>query len=126
MLLVASLHAIRRARERLGWNRHALQRMLDRIYHLGATAERARPPVRARLARLQEPGRTHTVRLFTGHVFVFARDQPDAATLLTLYRLEPDTGQARGDRPYRRERLPRTAWVRNRSPESATAQPGSG
>jgi hypothetical protein len=86
--LVATAHACRRARERLRWHARTLERMLERVFYFGVSAEECDRSLRLYLDELpHEPGQ-NVVRVYGQLVFIFARDEAAAtARLLTVYPL---------------------------------------
>ena len=98
-------HAFVRAKERIGWNRPALSRMLERVFYDGVAASTPHKKIRNFLGyyQKQEPGRI--ARAYGEHVFLFARDAAaDAAILVTVFPLPHDMR-----RPAREAR--RLAWA---------------
>lgn len=86
--LIATAHACQRARERLRWHARTLERMLERVFYFGVSAEACARPLRRYLDELpHEPGQ-NIVRVYGQLVFIFARDEAAAtARLLTVYAL---------------------------------------
>lgn len=81
-------HAFERAKERAGWNRSALTRMLERVFYDGVAASTPRKRVSEFLSsyEVQEPNRF--ARAYGEHVFLFTRaDAPDSAVLVTVLQL---------------------------------------
>ncbi len=81
-------HAVERARERAGWGRSTLCRMLERIFFDGVAASTPCRKIREFLRSFQdqEPGRY--ARAYGEHVFLFARGgATDEAVLVTVLSL---------------------------------------
>lgn len=81
-------HAFERARERAGWKRPTLARMLERIFFDGVAASTPCRKIREFLRHYQErePGRY--ARAYGEHVFLFARGHADdEAVLVTVLPL---------------------------------------
>ena len=88
--LAATTHAYQRARERTGWNRAALLRMLDRIFYFGVRADSPRKKLRDFLSNLPGDYADRDARAYGEHVFVFAHDAPGEAVLVTVLPLPHD------------------------------------
>jgi hypothetical protein len=88
--LAATTHAYQRARERTGWNRNALQRMLDRIFYFGVSANSPHKKLRDFLRNLPGDYADRDARAYGEHVFVFAHDAPGEAVLVTVLPLPHD------------------------------------
>ena len=100
MQLTATHHARLRARERLNWNRSALERMLERVFYDGLGCDDCEGHLRNYLrALLAVPDRV-CVRVYGEHVYLFHRMAPDHYALLTLYAL-PTACRAWARRAYR-------------------------
>lgn len=87
MKISASTHGIRRAKERAGWGRAALLRMLERIYYLGLSINDCFGTVEKYLRSIQVGDGRHHLRIYGEHVFIFSSDYPDEAMLVTLYKI---------------------------------------
>jgi len=100
--LAATTHAYQRARERTGWNRAALQRMLDRIFYFGVSANSPHKKLRDFLSNLPGDNADRDARAYGEHVFVFAHDAPGEAVLVTVLPLPHDIRAAlAGERHWR-------------------------
>lgn len=106
--LVATDHAYQRARQRLRWHTRTLERMLDRVFYFGVSAEDCARELRGYLDALpHEPGQ-NVVRVYGQLVFIFARDEASTtARLLTVYPL-PGLHRAAARRA---QHHPRTAFA---------------
>jgi len=78
-------HAFERARERLCWHRRTLARMMERVFYDGLSPDEL--PSRARGALNLNPDevRSTSCRIYGEHLFLFGRDFPDQADLITVY-----------------------------------------
>lgn len=85
--LFASTHAIERARERAGWGRAALCRMLERIFFDGVDASTPCRKVSEFLRHYQEEEPCRVVRAYGEHLFLFARSHTGEAILVTVLPL---------------------------------------
>lgn len=86
--LCPSPHAIVRAKERAGWCRQSLARMLERALYDGLEAAECAGALRRYLVALPEGGPSRFARIYGEHVFIFGRDgTPDSATLVTILHL---------------------------------------
>ncbi len=86
--LSATDHAILRARQRAGWGRAALGRMLERIFFDGVAASTPCRKIRELLRGYQERESGRIARAYGEHVFVFARGHADdEAVLVTVLSL---------------------------------------
>ena len=91
-------HAAARARERTGWGRSTVYRMLERIFFDGVAANTPCRRIRKFLRHYQEqvPGRY--ARAYGEHVFLFARGlAADEAVLVTVLPLPHDLRAAARD-----------------------------
>lgn len=85
---VLTEHAIERAKERAGWSRAALWRMLERVYYDGLSASAPARRIRQFLAAFQESNPSRVARTYGEHVFIFARgDHPNETILVTVLSL---------------------------------------
>lgn len=81
-------HAFERARERAGWNRGALSRMLERVSYDGVAASTPCRKIREFLRHYQDESPGRFARAYGEHVFLFARDAAaDTAVLVTVLPL---------------------------------------
>ncbi len=86
--LAISQHAFERARERVGWNRSALSRMLERIFYDGVAASTPCKRIREFLTHYHDEHPGRFARAYGEHVFLFTRDAAlDAAVLVTVLPL---------------------------------------
>lgn len=86
--LTLSPHALDRAKERAGWSRRTLERMLVHVVYDGLAADECAGALRHYLSGLPDGGPTRFVRVYGEHVFVFAREaSPNAANLVTVLHL---------------------------------------
>ena len=85
--LLATHHANERARERIGWHRRTLERMLERVFYdglgLGDCPRRLHEFITANVTS-DACGLT---RIYGEHLYVFASDQPNVVVLKTVYPL---------------------------------------
>lgn len=91
-------HAVERAKERAGWGRPTLCRMLERIFFDGVAASTPCRKIREFLLsfQAQEPGRY--ARAYGEFVFLFARGySADEAVLVTVLQLPHDLRAAARD-----------------------------
>ncbi len=88
--LLASSHAVQRARERLGWSRAALRRMLERVVYAGLGPADCAGSLRLYLLASAEPGEDVVLRIYGAHVFVLSRDAGETLTLKTVFPLPPE------------------------------------
>lgn len=86
--LAATDHACHRARQRLRWNRSALERMLERVVYTGIALDDCTGALARFLThKLHDPVR-QTLRVYGEHLYVFARhDEGRCLNLLTVYPL---------------------------------------
>jgi len=80
-------HAFERARERLCWHRRTLSRMLERIFYDGLSPDELPPRLRAAVNLHPEENRPTSSRIYGEHLFLFGRDLPGQADLITVYAL---------------------------------------
>ncbi|MEY4939457.1 MAG: hypothetical protein RIQ93_1192 [Verrucomicrobiota bacterium] len=81
-------HAVERAKERVGWNRSTLGRMLERVFYDGLAASTPRREIRGLLLGYQTQDQSQFARAYGEHVFLFTRGQvPDEAILVTVLPL---------------------------------------
>jgi hypothetical protein len=86
--LLPSPHAVVRAKERAGWCRHALARMLERALYDGLEAGECGRALRSYLTDLTAGSPNRFARVYGQHVFIFGKDgTPDTATLVTVLHL---------------------------------------
>lgn len=86
--LAATDHACQRARQRLNWNRAALERMLERIVYTGIALDDCTGALARFLEQKLHDPRHQTLRVYGEHLFVFARhDDGRTLHLLTVYPL---------------------------------------
>jgi len=78
-------HAFDRARERLCWHRRTLARMLERVFYDGLSPDEFPPRLRAVLNLHPDENRPTSSRIYGEHLFLFGRDYPDQANLITVY-----------------------------------------
>ena len=85
--VLVSAHAYHRARERLHWNRTAVERMAQRALISGTTADRARGLLGRLLESIAYPNSECCPVLHGEFVYIFGSDENRVCwTLLTLYR----------------------------------------
>lgn len=78
-----SEHAIRRARERMSWNRDAVTRMAERAFNEGLCHGEANGRLRRYIGALWTKNRSvDNIRIYGETLFFFAEDR-----LVTVYRL---------------------------------------
>lgn len=91
LTLIPTRHAVQRAKDRTGWGRHALERMLDRIFYLGLCPDDCCPRLRDYLTSVGFSESAPFVRLYGDHVFIFGRSsQPDELSLITILHVPLD------------------------------------
>lgn len=88
--LLASSHAVQRARQRLGWSRSALLRMLERVVYAGLGPADCGGALRLYLLAATEPEEDVLLRVYGVHVFVLTRDEAETLTLKTVFPLPPE------------------------------------
>jgi len=89
--LAISEHAIERAKERVGWNRSALGRMLERVFYDGISASTPCRKIREFLSSYQSPDLNRFARAYGEHVLLFSWGSvPDEAVLVTVLQLLHD------------------------------------
>lgn len=83
---IATAHAYKRARERLGWSKSTLDRMIVRIYTEGLSHDETKGRLYHFIANSRSRYEiTNNTRIY-GEVIYFFRDN----TLITMYRLNND------------------------------------
>ena len=87
--LLASHHARQRARQRIGWRRRTLDRMLERIFYDGLGEDECTRRLSDYIAATTDPDAGLT-RIYGEHIYVFGRARPDEIVLLTVYQLPPE------------------------------------
>lgn len=88
LFLQFSPHGRARARQRAGWSRQALQRMLEHVVFDGLDATECTGALHRYLATLPQRKPNRFVRVYGEHIFVFGREStPDVATLVTVLHL---------------------------------------
>ena len=86
--LIVTRHAIQRSRQRLRWNRAALERMLERVFYAGLGGEDCGGALARYVAELPHDPEANCVRIYGEQVFIFARrDHTGTLALLTVYGL---------------------------------------
>jgi hypothetical protein len=79
-------HARLRARQRIGWHHRTLERMLERIFYAGRSADEC-PDLLEAYLDARHSATAPLLRIYGEHLFIFTRDAVDEAVLLTVYRL---------------------------------------
>lgn len=88
LCLQHSPHGRARARQRAGWSRQALERMLENVVCDGLGAAECAGALHRYLANLPQRKPARFVRVYGEHIFVFGREStPDVATLVTVLHL---------------------------------------
>ncbi len=86
--LCPSSHAVVRAKERAGWCRHALARMMERALYDGLGAGECGRALRSYLTTITAEVPTRFARVYGQHVFIFGKEgTPGTATLVTVLHL---------------------------------------
>jgi len=81
MDIVITNHAEERAKERLGWNRHAIERMADKAYEEGISHAEANPKIRKYFDKLfLMKHQANNVRIYGQVVYLFSNNR-----LMTLF-----------------------------------------
>jgi hypothetical protein len=81
--LSCTRHAEGRARQRIRWHRRTLDRMLERVFYNGLGADDCPKRLHEYIEASTERHRGLT-RIYGEHLFLFTRDDPDEAVLLTI------------------------------------------
>jgi hypothetical protein len=84
--LHATRHAQLRARQRIGWHHRSLERMLERVFYAGLSADECGDVLHDYLDSRQLDGAL-LPRIYGEHLFLFNRAAADEVVLLTVYRL---------------------------------------
>ena len=88
-------HAFERAKERAGWNRSALSRMVERVFFDGVAASTPCRKIREFLRHYQQEDPSRFARAYGEFVFLFTRgNAADAAILVTVLPLPHELRQA--------------------------------
>ena len=82
-------HAKVRARQRIRWHRRTLDRMLERVFYNGLGPDDCPKRLTEFIAATTEMGHGLS-RIYGEHLFLFTRDDPDEAVLLTVYAIPPE------------------------------------
>ena len=91
-------HAFERAKERAGWSRSALCRMLERVFYDGVAASTPCGKIRKFLRHYQEEWPGRFARAYGEHVFLFARGGAyDESVLVTVIPLPHELRAAARD-----------------------------
>jgi hypothetical protein len=85
--LLATHHANARARERIGWHRRTLDRMLERVFYDGLGLGDCPRRLHAFIVASVTAEISGLTRIYGEHLYVFARDQPNVVVLKTVYAL---------------------------------------
>ena len=85
--LLASCHANERARERIGWHRRTLDRMLERVFYDGLGPTDCQGRLNEFMAASVTAEACALTRIYGEHLFIFASDQPNVVVLKTVYPL---------------------------------------
>jgi hypothetical protein len=85
--LLATHHANARARERIGWHRRTLDRMLERVFYDGLGLSDCPRRLHELIAASVTAEISGLTRIYGEHLYVFARDQPNVVVLKTVYPL---------------------------------------
>jgi hypothetical protein len=81
-------HSVQRAKERVGWSRHSLVRMLERIYHTGLFQDQCRGALRDYLAACRTAFNSRLACIYGEHVYIFGWGlEPDERSLITILQL---------------------------------------
>ena len=80
-------HAFERARERLCWHRRTLVRMMERVFYDGLSPDELPPRIRSALNVTANDDQRTSSRIYGEHLFLFGRDLPDQADLITVYQI---------------------------------------
>jgi hypothetical protein len=76
-------HAYDRAKERLGWKKATLKRMVDRVLEEGVTHKETNGQLRKYLNHLyRQKGKANNMRIYGDVIFVF-----HGKTLITIFKL---------------------------------------
>lgn len=87
MKLSLTHHAIKRAHQRVSWNRRATSRMLERVFYNGLAPGECPRRLRSYLETKIRERNDSLVRIYGEHLYIFARPEQDEAALMTLYVL---------------------------------------
>ena len=85
--LSCTTHAHLRARQRNGWSRATTARMLERVFYAGVDATDCKGELRRYLATLPHDAAHQCARIYGEQVYLFSRNEPDEAALVTVYHL---------------------------------------
>lgn len=86
--LCTTPRAVLSAKERTGWCERALDRMLERIFYDGLTANDCGSSLRGYLAALKDSLPSRFARVYGEHVFIFAHEpDPNVVSLITILLL---------------------------------------
>lgn len=86
MKLVLTDHAIERARQRLGWNRSTLRRMMHKVTSRGLGTKHTRGSLRRYL--VEHRGDGVAIRTYGEHLFIFRWDPAaEALCLVTVWQI---------------------------------------
>ena len=91
--LLASHHARERARQRIGWHRRTLDRMLERVFYDGLGPEDCSRRLGEFVAATVNTA-AGLSRIYGEHLFLFTRDHADEVVLLTVYPLPSELKSA--------------------------------
>jgi len=85
--LLATNHANERARERIGWHRRTLDRMLERVFYDGLGLGDCPRRLHEFIAASVTAEACGLTRIYGEHLYVFASDRPNVVVLKTVYPL---------------------------------------
>jgi len=85
--LLATHHANERARERIGWHRRTLDRMLERVFYDGLGPCDCPSRLHEFIAASVTAEACALTRIYGEHLYIFTRDQPNVVVLKTVYPL---------------------------------------
>ncbi len=91
--LLESHHARERARQRIGWHRRTLERMLERVFYDGLGPEDCSHRLGDFVAATVNTA-AGLSRIYGEHLFLFTRDHADEVVLLTVYPLPSELKSA--------------------------------
>ena len=85
--LLATHHANERARERIGWHRRTLDRMLERVFFDGLGLGDCPRQLHEFIAAKVTSEVSGLTRIYGEHLYVFASAEPNVVVLKTVYPL---------------------------------------
>ncbi len=86
MSIQSTSHSEKRARQRVGFSRKALKRMLDRVWEKGLKIAELSEEERLLVQRKVRPEQAEYVRVYAGYIYII-----ESSRLITVFPMEEPT-----------------------------------